>query len=111
MTRVNFIAVICCFAMIAGCGSSETKAKDAVLEVLKDPESAKFGGFSEYEDKSRACLTVNSRNSMGGYTGNQQAKLSKLKDGGWGVTNIVEISHENCVIAMGKESDIEWFRN
>lgn len=57
--------VLCVAAFVAGC--SESKAKDAVKELLIDPESAQF---SNVESKNGVtCGFVNSRNRMGGYVG------------------------------------------
>ena len=51
------------------------KAEDAVRDKLKDPASAEFSG-SFFSDKFNgipmACGYVNSRNSFGGFTGNQR---------------------------------------
>jgi hypothetical protein len=52
------------------------EARRVVLDGLKDPDSAKFGEFWRLGDV--ACGTVNSKNSMGGYTGK---KIFAVKDG------------------------------
>lgn len=53
-------------------------ARQAVLAILKDPDSAKFGpgmtrkaknGGWKNEPTDVVCGTVNSKNSFGGYTG------------------------------------------
>ena len=85
-------------SLLAACGGVENEAKTAVLARLKDPDSAKFGKFTQ-ADENNACLTVNARNSMGGYVGNQQASLVR-KDGKWFVIDIEDISHEMCVNTM-----------
>jgi hypothetical protein len=46
----------------------DSGAEKAVLASLRDPDSAKFGKFT-LVGQDRACLTVNARNSVGGYTG------------------------------------------
>lgn len=86
--------------VLAGCGGvgggAESEAKKAVLASLKDPDSAKFGQFTLVNEE-HACLTVNSRNSFGGYTGDQQAMLTKIGvEDNWRV-KIVNVSHESCV--------------
>lgn len=86
------ITICCCSILLAACGN-ESAAKKAVRSNLKDPDSAKFGDFSKYGDM--ACLTVNARNSMGGYVGDREARLKKT-DGVWNVLEIAEISHERC---------------
>lgn len=82
-------------ALLSACGGAESEAKNAVLKSLKDPDSAKFGKFTNVDDKV-ACLTVNARNSMGGYTGDQQASLIK-QEGKWIVVSIDDFAHELCV--------------
>ena len=84
--------------LLAACGGVEKEAKMAVLDRLKDPDSAKFGEYTQ-ADENNACLTVNARNSMGGYVGKQQASLVR-KDGKWLVIDIEDISHERCVNTM-----------
>lgn len=73
-------------------------ARNAVIAVLKDPDSAKFGQFS-FVGTQGACLTVNARNSFGGYTGKQQAHL--IKEGnGWRVSSIDNVEHEQCTVDL-----------
>lgn len=91
--------------LLMACGGAESEAKKAVLNSLKDPDSAKFGKFIQVNEIS-ACFTVNARNSMGGYTGDQQAQLIKYQ-GKWVVINIDNLSQEMCVEVMEKASD-EW---
>ena len=81
--------------LLTACGGIESESKDAVRSRLKDPDSAKFGKFTRVGD-TRACLTVNARNSMGGYTGDQVAFLWKKGDR-WVVLQIEEVSHDNCI--------------
>ncbi len=73
---------------------SEKEAREIVLTILKDPDSAKFGKFTISGEK--ACLTVNAKNSMGGYTGNQQAYFKKIQ-GKWVFSFMVEVSHDICI--------------
>ena len=89
-------------ALLASCGGVESDAKKAVMERLKDPDSAKFGQFTNINDEA-ACLTVNARNSMGGYTGDQQAFLLKEKEK-WLVVSIDNLSHKMCVEILSKSS-------
>jgi hypothetical protein len=77
--------------------SSESLARAAVLKALKDPDSAKFGKFTQVGNY--ACLTVNARNSLGGYTGDQQAILVKITDE-WRVAGIEKVAHSSCVEAI-----------
>lgn len=86
--------VLAALAMLGGCGE-EKAAQKAVLEVLKDPDSAKFGEFQYNAETKRACLGVNSKNSMGGYTGEQQAILN---DGEKGLefSRFTDLTAEEC---------------
>jgi hypothetical protein len=88
-------------------GSAKAAANKAVLKSLKDPASAKFGKFTQVKEK--ACLTINARNSYGGYTGDQQAFLIILGKE-WIVLRIENISHESCIEILksisAKEKDI-----
>lgn len=90
-----YFIMFCAASLLAACGGSESDAKKAVLERLKDPDSAKFGKFTVIDDKA-SCLTVNARNSMGGYTGDQQASLMK-NEGKWVVLDIDRLSHDACI--------------
>ncbi|MDT0507443.1 hypothetical protein [Novosphingobium sp. MMS21-SN21R] len=86
--------VLAALAMLGGCGD-EKAAQQSVLEVLKDPDSAKFGEFYYNPETKKGCLGVNAKNGMGGYTGEQQAFLEK-KDGGWKTLGLDEISLAGC---------------
>ncbi len=79
--------------ILTACGQ-ESAIQKAVRGSLKDPESAKFGEHAVLDDKF-ACMTVNAKNSMGGYTGNQQALLAK-KDGEWIVAEIDQMGFDEC---------------
>lgn len=104
MGQTKFVAVVCGCLLLTACGGSESEARKAVLANLKDPDSAKFGKFTQMNEKS-ACLTVNARNSMGGYTGDQQASLIKYSDSkGWEVLGIDKYSHETCIKIMTEVS-------
>jgi hypothetical protein len=103
MKKIEITTIIVTCFFITACGGMESDARKAVLDSLKDPDSAKFGKFTQVNDKS-ACLTVNARNSMGGYAGDQQASLIK-KENAWVVLNIDDRSHEMCIDIMKGISD------
>jgi hypothetical protein len=69
--------------------------RSALRQELIDPDSAKFGKLTMV-GKDKACLTVNSKNRMGGYTGNQQAYMYTEK-GKWRVALVAPDSVEDCV--------------
>lgn len=82
-------------APLAACSSMKNGAEAAVRESLKDPDSAKFGEFYYNKKTKKGCLTVNAKNSMGGYTGDEQAYL-QVGDKGWEVHGIAEVSQDSC---------------
>lgn len=90
----NNIFPLSIIVLLASCGGAESDAKKAVLDGLKDPGSAKFGKYLQV-DETHACLTVNAKNSMGGYTGDQQAFLKKV-DGKWEFLLSEEVSQKRC---------------
>lgn len=89
--------------LFSACGSAKSEAEKAVLDRLKDPDSAKFGEFTQVNER-RACLTVNAKNSMGGYTGDQQAFLFKFGEE-WTVVAIQETSHKTCTDLQEQTSE------
>ena len=91
------VFAIGCGLIVAGCGD-ESAAQKAVRANLNDPDSAKFGKFTSTKkaNSETACLTVNAKNSMGGYTGDQQAALIKV-EGEWQVIAINEVDHAGCI--------------
>ena len=80
---------------LAACNSNERTAKEYVRQSAKDPDSVKFGDFYFNSELNRACITVNAKNSMGGYTGNQQVALLKDEQG-WGWISTNEETQETC---------------
>ena len=101
MLKRNVLGCVCALLLVA-CGGDEATAKKAVLGSLKDPESARFGKFS-LAGKQGACFTVNAKNSMGGYTGDQQAYLVREGEKAWVVIDIdKDLSHEKCIEILSK---------
>jgi hypothetical protein len=95
MKNIEIAAAITGCLLLAACGGSESEAKKAVLANLKDPDSAKFGKFTQVGE-NLACMTVNAKNSMGGYTGDKQAFLKKV-DGKWAFYFTQDMSHDMCI--------------
>ena len=95
MKKMKIGLVLVALLNIAGCSGNESAAKKAVTANLKDPDSAQFGKFTKFGSNT-ACLSVNAKNSLGGYTGEQQALLVELKSG-WVVINISKESHDQCI--------------
>ena len=69
--------------LFVACSSEifESPIKKAVRDKLKDPDSAKFG--EQFIFESRACISINAKNSYGGYTGASYAHLEKLSASNW----------------------------
>ena len=80
---------------LTGCGGFQKGAEDAVRKSLKDPDSAQFGNFYFNKKTQKGCLTVNAKNSMGGYTGDQQAYV-RHTDAGWTEQGIADIPLDSC---------------
>lgn len=75
---------------LGACGEpSEIKAR--VRESLIDPDSAKFGKVYLSKSGQVACVDVNSRHTLGGYTGKIPMFIFKEKDGSWGSPVDVEV--------------------
>jgi hypothetical protein len=85
--------------LITGCSSVESEMQEVVRGNLKDPDSAKFGKFTMIDD-DRFCLTVNARNSMGGFTGDQEAlgiNFGNQKLGDVWLVTFMKTGHASCV--------------
>lgn len=86
----RLIPICVSLMMLSACGGVESDVKKVVQSGLKDPDSAKFGKFTQL-DANYVCIAVNAKNSMGGYTGNQEALVRKV-NGHWEVLTIQEPS-------------------
>ncbi len=87
--------IVSSVALILGCGGDEGEIKKITIQNLKDPDSAKFGDVQIIENRL-ACLTVNAKNSMGGFTGNQLAFLRK-EGGKWEFYFIEDFPKDMCL--------------
>ena len=88
--------------------NATNEIKVAVRKILLDPDSAKFGSvYIESSPKKpgkpiinsnlfRACITVNSKNSYGGYSGDQQAMAFMNEQRKWEVVYIHNHDQETC---------------
>lgn len=96
------ISIVGCDNKPFGIGqpTEEEKLQAVVRVSLKDPDSAKFGQVTVVKE-SNACVAVNAKNSLGGYTGEQQAFLVKT-NGLWQVISIDQMAHERCIEVMSQ---------
>lgn len=97
MTKINLATALtlalCC--TLAGCSDIKSAAENATKERLKDPESATFGALYINEKTGAGCLTVNAKNALGGYVGDQQAFLT-IKNDNVEVVDIMDLSESVC---------------
>lgn len=90
------LALALLFALaLTACDRDRHGAEEITREALKDPESARFGDFYFNPQTKKGCLTVNAKNSMGGYTGDQQSYVEKT-DKGWENVGIADIPVDSC---------------
>nr|WP_315467126.1 hypothetical protein [uncultured Undibacterium sp.] len=69
-----FLGVLATLAIATASGLHyypQFKAKNAVREILNDPESARFEGLFSNRKTGAVCGYVNAKNRMGGYVGRQ----------------------------------------
>lgn len=86
-SNIKFI-IILVFVVLGGCdrSTSETLIQRAVLEKLKDPESAKFKKI--IISQNNACVEVNAKNSYGAYSGYTSVHLRQLLPDKWVVEDM-----------------------
>lgn len=92
MRRFTLLATLC---LLAACDRNRSGAENAMRPLLKDPDSAKFGEFYFNANTQKGCLAVNGKNSLGGYTGEQQAYVQKTEHG-WETQGVAPIPLESC---------------
>lgn len=63
MKKIILLSLVLGVVGVNGCSKVEKESKEAVLNTLKDPDSAQFQNIKGY------CGEVNSKNSYGGYVG------------------------------------------
>lgn len=90
--------------LLTACDRNRSEAEEAVRTRLKDPESARFGDFYYNAQTGRGCLTVNAKNSMGGYIGDQQALMERVQ-GNMEVLLLEEVTPQDCRKAHGDRKD------
>lgn len=94
-TTLRVALVLACVTSLSACNSYRASAEETVRETLKDPESARFGEFYYNDKTKRACLGVNAKNSMGGYTGEKSVMLERDGDR-WVATHELEVDFDSC---------------
>ncbi len=103
LTVLRAAMTLACVTPLAACNSLQSGAEKVVRDSLKDPDSARFGEFFYNEKTKKACVTVNAKNSMGGYTGDHQAVVQKT-DKGWEYLFEEEVSQDICKKAIAMDS-------
>lgn len=91
----TIMAAVALLALLGACNRNRNGAEEVVRAALKDPESARFGEFYFNDKTQKGCLAVNAKNSLGGYTGEQQAYVEKTQSG-WEEEGIAEIPQSSC---------------
>lgn len=92
---LRLLAIAAGYLALGACSNLKHGAEEEVRRALKDPDSAKFGEFYYNPKTKKACLTVNAKNAMGGYTGDKQVLLQR-DDKGWNNIAEDEISASSC---------------
>lgn len=95
MIRALIISAAIILSSVSCTQSKEDLIKQAVLDRMIDPGSTKFGKITVLEDK--ACFTVNSKNRLGGYTGDSQAFVQVVEEGWHYIMSKNDISHNLCL--------------
>lgn len=90
MKRIMGCLVI---AALAGC-SQEGPVKEAIKQMLKDPDSAKFERVIVSDKGTTACAIWNAKNGFGGYGKWSASSLSKAT-GRWLIKD-ADISVSRC---------------
>lgn len=101
---LRLLAVLATVATLTACTSDRSGAEEEVRRNLKDPESAKFGDFYFNPTTKKACLVVNAKNAMGGYTGDGVILLRKTGDG-WQYVSDNDTDFDSCKKYMADEAD------
>ena len=100
------LVVLCSFflALLACSGGDEDEAKQAVLIILKDPDSAKFGQLTTVPAKKyeMACISVKVQSTFDDHEENKQALLGRVKGKKWEAKYLSDASHEQCVELVRK---------
>jgi hypothetical protein len=101
MKRIITIAAL--GLCVAACNGTKRSVEAAVRANLNDPDSAKFGDFYYNGKTRRACIIVNSRNEMGGYTGERVVELTN--DDRWRVVGENAVMNVNdCRITFADDA-------
>lgn len=100
----RLLAILAAVTTLAGCASDRHGAEEEVKRNLKDPESAQFGDFYYNPTTKKACLMVNAKNSMGGYTGDS-AILLKKADKGWEYVSDNDTYFDTCKTVLADKAD------
>lgn len=101
---LRLLAIMAAAATLTACTNDRRGAEEEVRRNLKDPESAQFGDFYYNPTTKKACLMVNAKNSMGGYTGDSAIVLKKA-DEGWEYVSDNDTYFDTCKTALADKAD------
>lgn len=101
---LRLLAIVAAVTTLAGCTSNQRGAEEEVRRNLKDPGSAQFGDFYYNPTTKKACLMVNAKNSMGGYSG-YSAIVLRRTDEGWQYVSDNEIDFQSCKDVVADKAD------
>jgi hypothetical protein len=86
---------------LGGCAPGESATKSVINSGLKDPDSAQFKEFRTVQGGKIGCISVNAKNSYGGYAGYELMAVEGLdtsypKEVEVRTTNVYELCSEGA---------------
>lgn len=97
--------VVLAMFLLTACGDNvSTQIENAVKNKLTDPESVIYGETLISDDRRRACIEYNSKNTFGGYAGQSIAVLKSPYEDYWVVLDLKGESW-NCTSTGFKAAD------
>lgn len=97
--------VVSAMLLLTACGDNvSTQIENAVKSKLTDPESVIYGETIISDDRRRACIEYNSKNTFGGYSGQSIAVLKSPYEDFWVVIDLKGESW-NCTSTGFKAAD------
>lgn len=101
ITMVKISVVLVCAVILSGC---EGGLEKSIRSQLKDPESAQFKEKITYMDW--ACISVNAKNSYGGYIGFKQYTMKKDYGDSWKTVSDSEYCSKETLVESEKQDKL-----